>query len=295
MDASLANRSAAIAGVPRFMAALRLFHPFPTALNAGATAGLAIVALGEMPPARDLAVLAGAMLCVQAAIGASNDYFDREFDAKTKPYKPIVRGLIEPRTALVVAAMLTLFAGSLAASMGPGSVLVGAVGALAGFGYNWRLKRSVLSPVPLMVALPALPIWVWVSLDAFTRDLLWLIPFGPLIGLAVHLSNSSPDIDLDRMAGVGGLAQSLGVERTVALAWGSFGTALLLAAALGFRLDANWVVLLPGLLLSAGLLTCAIIAYAGRRTERSLQVGFGLISIATAIAAGSWLAAIQPA
>ena len=38
----------------------------------------------------------------------------------------------------------------------------------------------------LMVALPALPFWIWVSLDRFTSDLWWLLLFAPFIGLAVH-------------------------------------------------------------------------------------------------------------
>ena len=170
------------------------------------------------------------------------------------------------------------------------SVAAGAAGLLAGLAYNVWLKRNILSPVPFMVALPALPFWVSVSLDRFANELWWLLAFAPLVGLSVHLSNTAPDLEHDRQAGVRGLAHALGIERTLAIAWGSFAAALILAIALGLFLDYDW----PLFLLSAGaaavLLVLAVGAYALRRSQDALQLGFGLIGIATAVLAGGWLA-----
>ncbi len=269
--------------------AARVIHPFPTGLNVAATAALAVIAVEGVPAAADLARLTIAMFCVQAAIGASNDYWDRDLDAITKPYKPIVRGLIEPKVALLLAAVLAIVAGALTATFGPLSFAVGACGLLAGLAYNVRLKRSVLSALPFMVALPALPFWVWVSLDRFSSELWWLVAFGPLIGLSVHLSNTAPDLEQDRQAGVRGLAHILGIERTLAIAWGSFAAALILAVALGLRLDYDWPLFLVGAGVAAVLLVAAIGAYAWRRSQDALQLGFGLIGIATAVLAGAWL------
>ena len=273
----------------RWLRAARVIHPFPVGLNVAATAALAGIAVDGVPAAADLARLTVAMFCVQAAIGASNDYWDRDLDAITKPYKPIVRGLIEPKVALLLAAVLAIGAGALTATFGPLSVAVGACGLLAGVGYNVRLKRSVLSALPFMVALPALPFWVWVSLDRFSSELWWLVVFGPLVGLAVHLSNTAPDLEQDRQAGVRGLAHVLGLERTLAIAWGSFAAALVLAVALGLRLDYDWPLFLLGAGVAAVLLVAAMGAYALRRSEDALQLGFGLIGIATAVLAGAWL------
>jgi len=172
-------------------------------------------------------------------------------------------------------------------------VAVGFLGLAAGMAYNWRLKRSILSPLPFMVALPALPFWVWVSLDTFTSELWWLLPFGPLVGLAVHLSNTTPDLAADKAAGVRGLAHMLGTERSLALAWGSFATAIVLAAGLGLHLDYDWSVFLLGMVPATALLAAAIAAYAWHPTRDSLQLGFGLLGIATAALAGGWLAAIS--
>jgi len=291
MDASAA-RGVSEGAALRLLARVRIIHPFPTMLNVIATGALAGIALGGLPPTSDLAVLMAAMFCVQAAIGASNDYCDRDLDAQTKPFKPIARGLVEPNTALLLAAALTVAAGALTATMGTLSVAVGSIGLAAGLSYNWWLKRSVLSPIPFMIALPALPFWIWVSLGTFTADLWWLLPFGPLAGLAVHLSNQAPDIEADRGAGVRGLAHVLGVRRSIAVAWSSFALAIAFAVALGFHLEYAWALFLLGAVPAVMLLGAAIVAYAWRPGRDALQVGFGLIGIATAALAGAWLAAI---
>lgn len=278
--------------IGRLLRAARVVHPFPTALNVGATLALAVIASDGIPSMWLLARLAGAMFCAQAAIGAANDYCDRDLDAQTKPYKPIVQGLIEPRAALALAATCSIAAGALAATLGVGSIALGAVGLAAGLAYDVRLKRSVLSPLPFMIALPALPFWVWLSLDRFTGALWWLLLFAPPAGLAVHLSNTLPDLDGDLRAGVRGLAHTIGKPASIAVAWGSFATALALSLLLGLALDYDW----PRFLLGAGpatlLFAGALAAYLREQSVAALQLGFGLIGAATACLAAGWLAGV---
>ena len=287
-----ATRAIRAAQVGRAVRAARVIHPFPTALNVAATLALAVVADDGVPEPSVLARLGAAMLCAQAAIGAANDYCDRDLDARTKPYKPIVQGLIEPRAALLLAAACSIAAGALAATFGLASILAGAVGLTAGLAYDVRLKRSVLSALPFMVALPALPFWVWLSLDRFTAELWWLLPFAPLAGLAVHLSNTLPDLEADRSAGVRGLAHAIGLRASIVVAWGSFAAAISLAVPFSLFLDYEWRWFLPGTALASALLAGAVAAYLRRRDESSLQLGFGLIGIATACLAAGWLAAV---
>jgi 4-hydroxybenzoate polyprenyltransferase len=276
----------------RAVRAARVVHPFPVALNVAAAIVLAIIANDGVPSASVLVRLAAAMFCAQAAIGAANDFCDRDLDAQTKPYKPIVRGLIDPAAALALAAAFAVAAGALAATFGPLSVAAGAAGLAAGLAYDVRLKRNVLSPLPFMVALPALPFWVWVSLDRFTGELWWLLPFAPLAALAVHLSNTLPDLESDARAGLRGLAHTIGLTPSLALAWGSFAVAIAFAAALGPYLDYEWPAFLLGGSAATLLLFAAIGAYLLRPGPASLQLGFGLIGIATASLAAGWLAAV---
>ena len=84
----------------------------------------------------------------------------------------------------------------------------------------------------------------------------------------------------------------LGLRRTLALAWGSFAIAICIAVALGFRLEYEWPLFMLGAIPAAALLTIAVASYIWRRSQDALQLGFGLIGIATAALAGAWLAAI---
>ena len=291
MTAHATSRALAWPRYARALTAARVIHPFPTALNVVATIALAAVANDGTPSASVLLRLAAAMFCVQASIGAANDYCDRDLDALTKPWKPIVRGAIDPGAALRLAAVFAIIAGLLTATFGPLSMAAGAVGLAAGLAYNVRLKRTALSALPFMIALPALPFWVWLSLDRFSNGLWWLLPFSPLAGLAVHLSNTLPDLDSDARAGVRGLAHTIGRRASIALAWGSFAAAIALALVLGLWLDYRWPVFLLGAGSATLLLSLAIAAYARRPGNASLQIGFGLIGMATAALAAGWLAA----
>ncbi len=293
---------------PRFarvLLAARVIHPFPTALNVVATIVLATIANDGLPAPMVLARLAAAMFCVQAAIGATNDYCDRDLDALTKPSKPIVRGAIEPGAALFLAAAFAVTAGLLSATFGPLSVAAGSVGLATGLAYDFRLKRTVLSAMPFMVALAALPFWVWLSLDRFDTDLWWLLPFALLAGLAVHLGNTLPDLDADaragvrglahaigRRAGVRGLAHAIGRRASIALAWSSLAAAIACALLLGVYLNYRWMPIVLGASAAAVLLSSAIGVYARRPDNGALQVGFGLIGMATAALAAGWLAAV---
>src|SRR5688500_16567299 len=153
-------------------------HPGPIAVVLAATAGFALLAPGPAPSPRDWVLLLGAMLGGQLAIGAVNELVDAPDDAVAKPWNPIPAGLVGVRAAVSLAAvgLLAMVAGS--AAFGPSSLLLCAVGTGAGLAYDLWLKRSTLSWLPYLVALPLIPTWVWVALDAFDPALLALYPLG---------------------------------------------------------------------------------------------------------------------
>ena len=142
------------------------------------------------------------MLCAQSAIGVTNDYCDRDLDAASKPWKPIVAGVVRPRDALILAGLLIVAAAALAATLGLGSFGLAMLGMGCGLAYDVRLKRTIWSALPFMVAIPVLPAWVWLTLGAWEAVLWWLLPLGALIGLALHLANTLPDIDADAAYGI---------------------------------------------------------------------------------------------
>jgi 4-hydroxybenzoate polyprenyltransferase len=275
-----------------FLRAARIIHPFPTLVNVAATAGLAFVAVRGGPDASVLLRMLAVMLAAQCAIGAANDYFDRDLDAATKPWKPVAAGVVSAGAAAALALGFAAVATALAATLGAGGFALAMLGTACGLAYDARLKRTGLSAVPYMVAVPTLPLWVWLTLGAWQTVLWWLLPLGALIGLALHLANTLPDIACDADNGVSGLPHRLG-PRTARLAgWASFGGALTLSAVLAPFLDYDLRFYAPAILTGAAGLAASIGVFAVRRDELALQLGFGALSVTSSLMAVGWLAAV---
>lgn len=275
-----------------FLRTARIIHPFPTLLNVAATCGLAFVAARGAPDAPVLLRMLAVMLCAQSAIGVANDYFDRDLDAATKPWKPVAAGLVSPAAAVALALGLFAVATALAATLGVGGFAVAMLGTACGLAYDVRLKRTAFSAVPYMIAIPALPLWVWLTLGVWQGVLWWLLPLGALLGLALHLANSLPDLDGDTAHGVCGLAHRLGACGSMRVAWASFASALALTTLLALFLGYDLRFYVPAILAGAAGLLASIGVFAIRRDEFALQLGFGVLSVASAVLAVGWLAAV---
>lgn len=270
----------------------RLLHPFPTAMNVAATLLFAALAWGGWPGWGAALRLAAGMLAAQGAIGAANDYADRDLDRAAKPHKPLVAGWVSPRAALAVLAALLAVALGMAASFGPASLgLVGAALAV-GLLYDVRLKRTALSWLPYLVAIPLEPLWVWAALGRFTPRLLWLYPLGAAPLLALHLANALADDTGDAARGVAGLVQRLGRRRAAALLWVAALLPAALALGLGLALPYRWRWFWPGLAVSlAATLAGWLVARRHPGREDAYRTVFGLLIVGTIALAAAWLAA----
>lgn len=185
----------------------------------------ALVPLADRSPSAALWVqLAAGMLCFQFAIGAANDVMDEDLDRATKPSKPIPAGLV-PRSAAIGVA--TVFAGAglvVTASLPLGAWTVGLLGLLCGLAYDAGLNRTRLSWLPLSIALPLIPVWVFLATDAWSAFLWWAFPLGLLLGFALHAVNQAPDVDGDARAGRRGAVHALGRSGAIRVgltAWGA--------------------------------------------------------------------------
>jgi 4-hydroxybenzoate polyprenyltransferase len=273
------------------LAAVRVIHPFPTLMSVAATGLLAVVAADGRPEPSILIRLLAVMFLTQAAIGTLNDYCDRFADALSKPWKPLVSGAVSARQALGIAVGAATAAVVLGATLGPAAWLYGVLGLAAGITYDLRLKRTVLSGVPYLVALPLVPLWVWEASGAFSPALWWLVPLGGLLGAALHLANALPDLNEDAEAGIQNAAHALGDAWTVRLACASFLLAQGLAAAVLVLLDGDLRLYLPGAVPSLLLLLLGAWALYGRlRLDR--RWGFGAWMASALLVSVSWLAAL---
>lgn len=269
---------------PRLVSLARVVHPFPSLLVTAVTAGMAFIAVSD-PPLGTVAVLAVGMLCFQFAIGLANDVVDAPEDAATKPWKAIPRGVLSRKHAVAAAAGFA-GAGMLITSGLPfGAWLVGLGGLACGLLYDVQFKRTALSWLPLAVALPLVPVWVFLSLDAWDQVLWWAFPLGGLLGLSLHLANQLPDLAFE--PGSGGAAHRIGARRTMAAALGLYGAAAVMASAVLFATSVAGL----GALVAFGAL------FTGSLASRSVSFFgrdgfFGLLATSSALLGVIFLAGV---
>ena len=153
-----------------------------------------------------IAIFAG-----QLVVGWSNDFIDAPLDiAAHRTKKPIVNKEIDHEQlkksifgALVAALLLSLFS-----PLGINGTLIHVLGILSATIYNFKLKPTVLSPLPFIVSFGALP-WA-IYLPVGNKPPLWLFIDFMLIAVAFHFFNVLKDFQWDINQGVLGLPQRLG-------------------------------------------------------------------------------------
>jgi 4-hydroxybenzoate polyprenyltransferase len=280
---------------------VRLAHPFPSLLNAVATAAIAALAGGDP---WTILRLFGAMLGIQIAIGALNDVADVKLDTIAKPRKPIPSGFVGVRVASSIAIAAAVAGVGLSAMSGIATAAAAAACIGLGWLYDLRLSRTTLSWLPLAIALPILPIHAWLGVRGAAPDaLLLLVPIGILGGAGLALANGLVDIDRDAGTGRRAVSVVLGARR----AWLAHAAVLGLAAALAvwlapgpplFDLSADpgttWPVplgLLRAILLGIGCLLLVLGAALLRSTRASRRErGWEIDAIGIACLGLGWLA-----
>jgi 4-hydroxybenzoate polyprenyltransferase len=267
---------------------VRLTHPFPSLLD-GLVAGAAALAAGGDPPA---AVRLGlSMVLLQGSVGSLNDAIDAPSDAGRKPGKPIPAGLVQPRTAMGIAAIAGLAGVLLAVPSGPATVAL-AVGLLGlGYAYDLWFKGTAWSWLPFALAIPLFPTYGWLG-AAGTLPPVWavLLPTAVLAGTALALANATVDVERDRAAGLESVATRLGRGRS---RWLNLG---LLAAVWSLATATLWVTgqLVPwGLAgLVGGLAAAAGWVSLGADDPHARERGWEAQAIGVALLAAGWLAAM---
>jgi len=280
------KRSAKKATLPApWVSAVRLVHPFPSLVVTAVSVVVAFLA-DSSPPVGTVIVLGATMLCYQFAIGAANDLIDAPDDARTKPWKAIPRGVVSRRLTVGLVAGLAGVGMVVSSTLRGEAWLIGIAGLACGLAYDVQLKRTAMSWLPFSVAIPLVPVWVFVALDRWDA-LLWAVfPLGALLGLSLHLANQAPDVP--REAGVNGLAHRLGTERAANLALGVFGVAGIVAV----------VVLLAARAPLQALLLAATVLIAGIMSRRAIATFgpdglFGLLAMSSALLAGLFVSAAR--
>jgi 4-hydroxybenzoate polyprenyltransferase len=199
------------------LALLRASH-FPQTL--AMTVFLAVAAAVTSVHGWQLVLFVAAVLSGQLSVGWMNDFVDAKLDQSvSRSEKPVVAGALSQsslRVPIAIALVLTI----------PLSILVaGWIGGLAhilavasAHVYNLFLSRTIWSWLPYVVSFSLLPLFVaQAASNRLFPETLMIVLFA-LVGFIAHLLNALPDIEIDRQAGKGGLAVSLGRKSTLAFA-----------------------------------------------------------------------------
>ena len=156
------------------------------------------------------------MFCLQASIGSANDVVDAAADRLAKPAKPIPAGLVERRTAGVVAVVAGLAGLALAGLFGPAVLLVAVLGYGLGLAYDLRLKRTSWSWLAYALALPLVPAFAWLGAGAGLPPRFPVLAAMALVaGTALAVANGLVDLEGDAATGTAGLAGALGRRRAL--------------------------------------------------------------------------------
>ena len=187
-------------------------HPAP----AGAvTALITALAAASGRDTHGCLLVALAVLTGQLSVGWSNDRIDLRRDlAAERGDKPLVTGAVRARTVEAAAGCALLLCVPLSLANGLLAGTAHLIGVAAAWSYNLGVKATLFSWLPYALAFGLLPAFVTLGLPGRPWPPSWLMAAGALLGVGAHFTNVLPDIDTDLAAGIRGLPQRLGRQRS---------------------------------------------------------------------------------
>ncbi len=268
-----------------------LCHPGPVAFHVLAVILLALMAAWPRLAWLTFGLVVGAHAAMQLSIAVLNDYCDRRLDAISKKNKPIPRGLITAREAFIAGVLLSGCMVLILLFLNPLALLISLLYWSLGLSYNLGLKSTPFSGIVFALAIPLIPVYAFAGMGRISPLLFWLIPVVALLGVALNLANSLPDIEEDATQQANTLAVKLGVRRTFLLCPLLIVTGALLIAGLTFSglLPARiWPIAIA--LGSTGMLLFLLLAVSGPgKPVETRKRYFYLVVLTCFVLAGGWL------
>lgn len=271
-----------------------LCHPLPVAFHIVAVTLFALLAAWPHPIWSVIALVIAAHTAMQLAIAVLNDYYDRRLDILSKRDKPIARGLVRPREALIFGLCLILIMFLLLLPLNPLALLFSLLYLACGLAYNLGLKSTPFSGVVFALAIPLIPVYAFVGVGRIIPVVFWFIPVAALLGVALNLANSLSDIEEDKAHNARTLAVLLGIRGTLIACPVLIGLALLLIGilALTHLATAQLTILIPVLLIAIIFLISMLILGRLARTVQRRKYYFFLLVSTCLVLAGGWLLSI---
>lgn len=268
-----------------------LSHPVPVMFHILAVTVFTLLAAWPHFAWSIIVLVIAAHTAMQISIAMLNDYCDRRLDAASKPGKPIPRGLIHAREALIGGIVMIAIMLILLIQLPLLALLVSLCYLVLGQGYNLGLKSTPFSGIVFALAMPLIPLYAFAGIGRVPYVLFWLIPTGFLLGIALNLANSLPDIEQDAANGAKTLAVVLGVKRSFAVCQ----SMIVLAAALigilqitGLVPARSWIIVLT-LILTCLAVETMVLFFGPERPVETRKSYFYLVTMTCILLAGGWI------
>ena len=268
-----------------------LSHPVPVMFHILAVTVFTLLAAWPHFIWSIIVLVIAAHAAMQISIAMLNDYCDRRLDAASKPGKPIPRGLIHAREALIGGFVMIAIMLILLIQLPLLALLVSLCYLVLGQAYNLGLKSTPFSGIVFALAMPLIPLYAFAGIGRVPYLLFWLIPTGFLLGIALNLANSLPDIEQDAANGAKTLAVVLGVKRSFAVCQ----SMIVLAAALigilqitGLVPARSWIIVLT-LILTCLAVETMVLFFGPERPVETRKSYFYLVALTCILLAGGWI------
>jgi len=268
-----------------------LSHPAPVLLHVIAVTLFALLAAWPYPVWHVIALVIAAHAAMQISIAMINDYCDRHLDAAGKPSKPIVRGLVTPAEALVGGFVMMGIMLLLLLPLNPLALGISLLYLILAQSYNLGLKSTPLSGIVFALAMPLIPLYAFAGVGRTLPVLLWLVPVGLFLGVALNLANSIPDIEEDAVTGARTLAVVLGVRQSflvcrILIIAGAALIAILMATRI---VPAQSWVIVPTLIFTCLAVGGMLLFFGPMQPPVTHKVHFYVAAVTCLVLAGGWL------
>jgi|SRR5690348_8932277 len=270
---------------------LLLSHPIPVLFHVIAVSIFALIAAWPHFVWSVIVLVIAAHAAMQISIAMLNDYCDREHDAKGKPEKPIPRGLILPREALIAGLSMIVIMVVLLIPLPRLAFIVSLCYLALGQAYNLGLKSTPLSGIVFALAMPLIPLYAFAGVGHIPSIIYWFVPAGFLLGIALNLANALIDLEEDAAEGLRTLAVVLGVARSFTVCDTMVALCAVLVGILTITgiVPAHIWIITPVLILTLLALGGMIFFFGPGKALKTRKTYFYLVTLTGLLLSGGWL------
>jgi 4-hydroxybenzoate polyprenyltransferase len=268
-----------------------LSHPIPVLFHVVAVTIFTLLAAWPYFTWNIIVLVIAAHAAMQVSIAMINDYCDRNTDAQSKPEKPIPRGLVHPREALVAGLLMIVVMLVLLTQLPRLALIISLCYLALGQAYNLGLKSTPLSGIVFALAMPLIPLYAFAGIGRTPPIVFWLVPAGFLLGVSLNLANSLPDLEQDAAHGARTLAVVLGLKRSFVICQAFI---VLCAALIGILMFTGIVPANPRIIVPVLIFTCLVVVaillfFGPDKPLKTRKIYFYLVTLTCILLAGGWL------